>query len=85
MVLEIYYKKDEEEVSKTYALDDIYAEFIRQYYLLKSIKAVFSLVIKNDSEYLVRLNYTKDVKMFAINQASTPHHKAHYIQEHIYN
>ena len=37
MKLNIYYKKDEEEVSKVYNDDDVYGEFIRQYHLLKSI------------------------------------------------
>ena len=83
MKLNIYYKKDEEEVSKTYNQPDVYAEFIRQYYLLKSIKAEFTLSIVSDSDILVKLNYTNNVFMYAINHASTPHHKAHYIQEHI--
>ena len=85
MKLNIYYKKDEEEVSKVYQAEDVYGEFIRQYHLLKSIKAEFKLEIVTDTEYLVKLNYTSSVKMFAINQASTPHHKAYYIQQYIYN
>ena len=83
MKLNIYYKKDEEEVSKVYNDADVYAEFIRQYHLLKSIKAEFTLSIVSNGEYLVKLNYTNNVFMYAINHTSTPHHKAHYIQEYI--
>ena len=81
----IYYKKDEEEVSKVYQADDVYGEFIRQYHLLKSIKAEFTLSIVNDNEVLVKLNYTNNVFMYAINHTSIPHHKAYYIQQYIYN
>jgi hypothetical protein len=83
MKLNIYYKKDAEEVSKVYNDEDVYAEFIRQYHLLKSIKAEFTLSIVSDSEILVKLNYTNNVFMYAINHTSIPHHKAHYIQEYI--
>ena len=83
MKLNIYYKKDAEEVSKVYNDADVYAEFIRQYHLLKSIKAEFTLCIISDEDILVKLNYTNDVFMYAINHPSTPHHKAHYIQEYI--
>ena len=83
MKLNIYYKKDKEEISKTYNDSDVYAEFIRQYHLLKSIKAEFVLSIVSSNEMLVKLNYTDDVFMYAINKTSTPYHKAHYIQEYI--
>ena len=83
MKLNIYYKKDKEEVSKTYNQPDVFAEFIRQYHLLKSIKAEFTLCISNDDDILVKLKYNNNLFMYAINHTSTPHHKAHYIQHYM--
>ena len=83
MKLNIYYKKGKEEISKTYNDTDVFGEFIRQYHLLKSINAEFTLSIISDDDVLVKLNYTNDVFMYAINKTSTPHHKAHYLQEYI--
>ena len=72
MKLNIYYKKGSEEVSKTYTQADVYAEFIRQYHLLKSIKAEFTLCISNDNDILVKLKYSNNLFMYAINHTSTP-------------
>ena len=81
--LKIYYKTTNAEKISIYTKKDVYAEFIRQYHLLKSIKAEFTLSIVSNGEYLVKLNYTNNVFMYAINHTSIPHHKAHYIQEYI--
>ena len=83
MTLNIYYKKVEEEVSKV-CTSDVYAEFIKQYHYLTSIKASFSLSIQAESgEYLVKVSKTEDIKMIALNNSLIPYHKAHYLQEYM--
>ena len=83
--LNVYYKKDDREAVSIYTQSDVYAEFIRCYHYLKSIKAEFKLDILTDDNYLVRVNYTNNTKMIAINTTLTPYHKQHYIQEYLYN
>ena len=83
MTLNIYYKKDAEEVNKE-CNSDVYAEFIRQYHYLTSIKASFSLSIQADSgEYLVKVSKTEDINMIPLNNSLIPYHKAHYLQEYM--
>ena len=93
MTLNIYYKKDAEEVSKVLKQEvdclhsgTIYAEFIRKYHYLTSIKASFSLSIQAESgEYLVKVSKTEDIKMIALNNSLIPYHKAHYLQEYMFS
>ena len=83
MVLNIYYKKGDEVVTKIYKQSDVYAELIKQYHLLKSIKAEFKLSILNDDEYLVKISYSEHMQMIAVNKSSLPYHTAHYLNEYI--
>ena len=83
MVLKIYYKKDDEVVTKIYKQADIYAELIKQYHLLKSIKAEFKLSILNNDEYLVKISYNEHMQMIAVNKSSIPYHTAHYLNQYI--
>ena len=81
--LKIYYKTTNAEKISIYTKKDVYAEFIRCYHYLKSIKADFKLEITSDTEHLVRVNYTNNIKMYCINRTSIPYHTQHYLKEYM--
>ena len=83
MVLNIYYKKGDEVVRKIYKQSDVYSELIKQYHLLKSIKAEFKLSILNNDEYLVKISCSEYLQMIAVNKSSIPYHKVHYLNEYL--
>ena len=83
MVLNIYYKKGDEVVTKIYKQSDVYSELIKQYHLLKSIKAEFKLSILNNDEYLVKISCSEYLQMIAVNKSSIPYNKVHYLNEYL--
>ena len=88
MTLNIYYKKDKEEISKVCTSDNgyIYTDFIMQYKYLTSIKAEFKLSIHDESgACLVKISRYNNIDMFAVDNNLLPYHKTHYIQQHTLN
>ena len=88
MTLNIYYKKDKEEISKVCTSDNgyIYTDFIMQYKYLTSIKAEFKLSIHDESgACLVKISRYNNIDMFAVDNNLLPYHNTHYIKQHTLN
>ena len=88
MTLNIYYKKDKEEINKTCTSTNgyIYTDFIIQYKYLTSINAEFKLSIHDESgACLVKISRCNNIDMFAVDNNLIPYHKSHYIQQHMLN